>query len=669
MLKGTHDEAEGQAHTASRCRPKALIVSADLIPAAPRIRLRIGVSGHRVPPKLPNESVLPLRAVVDSILAAIVETTHACENDFDGVQSESAKNNFNSESNSRFKSEFAIVSALAEGSDRIVAEAGLAAGYTLEAVLPFARAEYARDFAAPESLAAFQQLLETAAAVFELDGAVDERTRAYQAAGFVMLANIDLLIAIWDGEDAAGEGGTAQTVSRAITDGIPVIRLDPKAPRAMEISWSQPGDLLPAHAYMQQPHTFRPADEATVGLVIQDILSVPDETESLPIYLAEKERHWNFCLWYPLLLFLFGVRLPRLTDLRLPPALADTQQQWQSYFDIVPKDRAQRPSIETILLPAYSAADHLGVFYSLVYRGTYVFSFSFAAIAVMLALFGVLFHEPDDKIYVVIVEFVIICSILITWRVGIQHQWHRRWLEYRRLAECLRHMRILAPLGTEGPINRPGVDVDGQDWVSWYAWSLRRLIPLPDSVVDHGYVDKIRKAVCTVEIAGQTDYHITNAGRLARLETRMHITGQVLFALTGLLCFIFFGLYLANYFHLANFFPDSGISHDDTAECILRRCQDPGRYFFLDLFTFLTALLPTLGAALGAIGAQGDFRTRSEQSERTATRLEAINQALTDEPLDFARLADRVQKTSDIMMADLEEWQTVFRTRPLSLPA
>ena len=67
---------------------------------------------------------------------------------------------------------------------------------------------------------------------------------------------------------------------------------------------------------------------------------------------------------------------------------------------------------------------------------------------------------------------------------------------------------------------------------------------------------------------------------------------------------------------------------------------------FLDMFTFLTALLPTLGAALGAIGAQGDFRTRSEQSERTAAQLEAINQALTDEPLDFARLADRVQKTS-----------------------
>jgi hypothetical protein len=89
----------------------------------------------------------------------------------------------------------------------------------------------------------------------------------------------------------------------------------------------------------------------------------------------------------------------------------------------------------------------------------------------------------------------------------------------------------------------------------------------------------------------------------------------------------------------------------------------------LGLFTFVTALLPTFGAALGAIDAQGDFRTRSEQSARTAARLNFIDQALAQEPMDFARLTDRVQKTSDIMMADLEEWQTVFRTRPLSLPA
>ena len=122
-----------------------------------------------------------------------------------------------------------------------------------------------------------------------------------------MLANIDLLIAIWDGAEAAGVGDTAQIVGRAIADGIPVIRIDPRIPDAMQISWSQPGDLPPAHAYAQPTHTFRPGDEATVALVIGEILALPDEARvSLPQYLLERERSWNFCPWYPLLLWVFG---------------------------------------------------------------------------------------------------------------------------------------------------------------------------------------------------------------------------------------------------------------------------------------------------------------------------------------------------------------------------
>jgi hypothetical protein len=128
----------------------------------------------------------------------------------------------------------------------------------------------------------------------------------------------------------------------------------------------------------------------------------------------------------------------------------------------------------------------------------------------------------------------------------------------------------------------------------------------------------------------------------------MHHVGLILFATTGAVCAVFVVLFCLH---------------------ALPAADDPHHDLVLGLFTFLTALLPTFGAALGAIHAQGDFKTRSEQSRRTASRLDAIKQSLEEEPLDFARLADRVQKTSDIMMADLEEWQIVFRTRPLSLPA
>jgi hypothetical protein len=614
-------------------------VDNNLSPPPPRIRLRIGVSGHRAPPKLPAQSQAPLRALLDRILATIIETARNLNSDYPGGKSAPAE------------SAFAIVSALAEGSDRMVAEAGLAAGYTLEAVLPFARADYVRDFETPASRAEFEQLLAVTSAIFELDGDAGERPHAYEAAGFVMLANIDLLVAIWDGEEAAGVGGTAQIVNRAIADGIPVIRLDPQNPVAMQISWSQAGDLPPARAYSQPTHTFRSADEATVALVIQDILSLPDETRVwVPQYLAERERRWNFCLWYPLLLWVFAGHRPRLTDFRLPPPLAETKKQWENYFAVLPNDRAQRPAIELILLPAFSAADHFAVFYSLVYRSTYVFNFLFAAVSVALALAGVFVHDTGVKAGFTAAELLIIITILVTWYYGNRLQWHRRWLDYRRLAESLRHMRILAPLGAEGPIDRPSrsVDVEGQDWVNWYAWSLRRLIPLPDCPVDEAYLRAVRQAVRSAEIAGQADYHRMNARRITRLEAGIHHTGQGLFAVTAGMCGIFLALYLLG---------------------VLPDVQNPRRDLVLGSFTFLTALLPTLGAALGAIYAQGDFKTVAEQSKRTANRLVAIDKILADEPLDFARLADRVQKTSDIMMMDLEEWQTVFRTRPLSLPA
>jgi hypothetical protein len=214
--------------------------------------LRIGVSGHRVPPKLPEESEAPLRALVDRTLAAIAATAR---------QANTA-------------SALVIVSALAEGSDRIVAAAGLAAGFALQAVLPFAKAEYERDFETPMSRSEFEELLGRACDVFELDGAADERPRAYEAAGLFMLANIDVLVAIWDGGVAAGIGGTAQIVERAIADGIAVVWIEPSHPNAMQISWPGSG-AAPAGATAGLKNTFHPADVPTIARAVEDIITSP----------------------------------------------------------------------------------------------------------------------------------------------------------------------------------------------------------------------------------------------------------------------------------------------------------------------------------------------------------------------------------------------------------
>jgi len=174
-------------------------VSTAVRPLLPPIRLRVGVTGHRIPPRLPKQSELPLRANVDRILAAIIASVLEVENDYaERAQARDARRKYSTtraDVTTR-AAECVIVSSFAEGSDSIVAEAGLAAGCRLEGVLPFSRGEYMRDFATEEARERFDRLLARASAVFELEGAADARARAYEAAGFVMLANIDLLLAI-----------------------------------------------------------------------------------------------------------------------------------------------------------------------------------------------------------------------------------------------------------------------------------------------------------------------------------------------------------------------------------------------------------------------------------------------------------------------------------------
>ena len=545
--------------------------------------------------------------------------------------------------------EITVVSALAEGADRIVAEVGLETGCSLQAILPFVRAQYIRDFEnSPGSYAAFTAFVERAFSVFEIDGDPNERPRAYEAAGIVMLANIDILIAIWDGDASGGIGGTAQIVSRAVADGIPVILIEPSKPDLLQWSWPRPNEVALADTSARD--TFRIVALEEITESICDILAPPGQSiavSSLAVFLAEKIRRWNFCPWYPLFLFFISGRRIKRGDFHIPTALSDSYKGWLLYFESLSSEKSQRPAIENTLFPIYNTMDALAIFYAQVYRSAYVFNFLFAAMAVMLALIGVFVHSPLAKSYLVTAELVVISSVLVTWLYGHRKQWHRRWLDYRRLAESIRQMRILALIGLSGPADRPRRTIDDPDWNNWYAWSLQRLLPLPDRIIDLAYLSAVRDVARSIEIAAQIEYHSKNAMLIEKVEHRLHYCGQILFGLTALICVMFvIAVWLFD-------IPSDTNSHKD---------------IILDWLTFFTALLPTLGGALGAINVQGEFNTLFAQSKRSARRLSTMDALLASEDLAFARLCDRIQKTSDIMMSDVDEWQTVFRTRPLSLP-
>lgn len=154
-------------------------------------KIVIGVSGHRT---LQNP---------DPIIAAVDETLHAIKQIFE-IET------------------IALLSPLAEGADRIIAERALAIeGTKLIAVLPLPVESYQEDFRSHSSREQFQGLLELAIEIIELPGVIN-REESYRNVGKYLVAHCDVLIAIWDGQPARGPGGTAEVVALARDRNLPV---------------------------------------------------------------------------------------------------------------------------------------------------------------------------------------------------------------------------------------------------------------------------------------------------------------------------------------------------------------------------------------------------------------------------------------------------------------
>lgn len=182
-------------------------------PSAPQPTIRVGVTGHRTK-GLTEAGYDPevLKGSVRQVLSRIQEIARQICREDDGAEGAPI---------------LRVVSPLAEGADRVVAQEGLTLGYELESPLPFPRAEYEKDFQAEESRQAFRALLDRATSVIELEGTRSQETRAYEAVGRWVLLHSDVLIAIWNGKPAAGQGGTGQIVRESLSRGIPTVWIRP----------------------------------------------------------------------------------------------------------------------------------------------------------------------------------------------------------------------------------------------------------------------------------------------------------------------------------------------------------------------------------------------------------------------------------------------------------
>ena len=597
-------------------------------PPHPRLVVRVGVTGHR-PESMLHANKSTLIRHVESVLDTVEHVVNK-------VQAEEA--NIYSDASPIL----CVISPLAEGADRIVAQIGLDKNFELRCPLPFFREVYEMDFKGSGSVEEYYTLLERASAVLELDGSYEtseQRKEAYETVGRMVSKQSDLLIAIWDGKQSSGRGGTGQIVEESLERGLPVVWIDSESPHEIKLLGLRGIDTG------KSPMT-KLADD------LNDILCLEAAHETIlwQSYFSEKPIYWT--LLGP---FFTGFRnllahgkLGKL-NVQTDGPIKIKKRQWDRDWDRIP-DFPQniKKEIEEIILPHQAWADYLACYYGDKYRGSFLIINILAGFAVFFALFAYALgwasvDHPShhlEWVWTTVKIFIVLAILINIYRVT-SGRWHLQWLTYRLLAERLRQMRYLTPLGLVLPLMRlPGHKKTDENQPR-YSWGNRlfsaivRETGLPTARIEPDYLSACWTLVKEVEIKGQIQYHVENAASYQRFSHHLRIIGHGLFLLT----------LLASVMHL--------IYHGPFAQWLV----------------FITAVAPAFGAAVYGISSQGEFTRIANQSKAMSLQLENVLEDMNSmgDTLLTANLEKLFESVSEIMLSELIDWDFLYQEKSLTL--
>jgi hypothetical protein len=594
--------------------------------APPRLPfvLSVGVTGHRAD-VLPAGGVETLRSRIRDVLLLVEEAGRALL--------------------AREQACFApgppqrrFVSPIADGADQIAAEVALELGWELQAILPFDRDAYRASLANNGARERFDELMARADCTLELPGDKKREIDAYVMTGRATVAHCDILIAVWDGRPPRGRGGTGEVVQLAITHGTAVVHvpLDPESSSRLLWSAFDPTVLTIADdPGVERPFHIEDMDALLTGLMMPP----PDEEEQqfLKRFNGERLRAFRTRIEYPLLLAAAGVGKFKPTKMTDKYCAEQIRDEWQRHREGCAEPHQISAPID-LLERAYSWADRLATHFAQTYRSGHIFNFVLGAIAVCLGLSA--FMAPHLKFEFAAAEMLITIAIILNAHVGARDEWHRRWLDYRQLAERLRPMRSLKLLGIAAP-DPPGTQTNPvpKRWIDWYASGIWRAMGCPSGSLDAPRAAALAVAIAEHEVGPQVSYHRHNATQIEALDHRLEQIGTTLFATTMLVS-------------VATLV---GLALD------LTFVNTYGNWF-----TLVSAGFPALGTAVFGIRFQADFGGDALRSMATADTLGQIEEELR-KGVTLTRAADLAEQAARIMLADLDEWRMVNQQRDLSV--
>lgn len=476
------------------------------------------------------------------------------------------------------------------------------------------------------------------------------------AAGRVMVEQSDILIAIWDGVTPGAVGGTRHTISVGVKLGTPVIWVDASAPERIMLMRS-PEELFALNA-------LPPMTQAELETLFERTLNPPasDQNERAIRFHTEQwhSRSRRRFHAYRRIEALFGgnglrERLGRLVQTYEAPqqfAAGSGAATLAVAAGLPDGDAAFVQRIQTDIFERFAWADGLSTFLSDAYRGGMVSNFLLSALAIIVGVAYLPLASVDAKWPFALGEFILLVSILTITAIGRRRQWHGRWFETRRVAEYFRHAPNMLLLGVARSAGRwpRGADTE---WPEYYAREVLRDIGLPSVKIGQAYLREALEKLLHRHASQQRIYHQGKAQRLTSVRHRLDKLSEWLFSLAVLSVSTYLVLILLAWLGII---PDALVNKTSK------------------IFTFLGVTLPALGGAFAGIRYFGDFERFAAISEITAEKLAEVEERIAillqvpDGELRYSQIADIAHAMDDIVVSEIENWQSVFGGKQIAVP-
>ena len=609
-------------------------------PPKPRLALRVGVTGHRDLSQAP----------VDTLRGEIEQVLRLAASAMSGLPTSLVRSCYTND-----QPLLLVISPLARGADCLVAETALASAERLgvevriQAPLPFCRADYEKDAdeagqSYPEWLEQHRRLRDLpSTTVLELDGShasKESRDRAYEAVGHLVVDACDVLIAIWDGLEAKGQGGTGAVVGYAKSQGRVVAHIaadgsgttllvEGSAEALPKLDEMLQDTLLPASI----PHTLAPVAKAE---------KLTPEIGGALEYFHATEARFTLGVFYAMVNHLLSRGWPSWPKF-FPKA----------YVEKSNEDWAQPPAMELDdhargYYQRFDAwADNLAIYYADWMRSSFTWNYLAGAVSLILGLVHLWHgqmpeaehHEEGSGKGLVIAEIVLGVSVLAVFAIARMREVRERWVDYRRLSERLRWTALLSALGAgwrhgSQPDTEVAERLGHSAWVDWYLIAIMRQTGLPGIRLTTGYLEHYRRLLME-RLKGQLDHHES------RIQMASRASGCIRAAALGA-----FGLGL-----IASMLRALPIMPEHVGSTLLG----------------LTAAFTVLSASAAGFAGTADYSKLIQSSRALIPAIRELLAKLDRAAPTRAALMPIAQEVSQVMMQEQDDWVRVFSLKEIEV--